>query len=165
MFWHKMLIYYNNMYVLMYFTFEKRFMWFFSNRDHPCSFNVKNIIKKIPFADQLTWSHTIFKCYLVTFKIIPPPAGYSELLHKFSRYWTIFLEGVGSCSFWRLYMCTAAVSYNLQLIFNLFNLIIFLLCDWLIDCSFIDWFFFRKKYIMQIGGKTSTDHLKSGMQR
>jgi hypothetical protein len=62
MFWHKMLIYYNNMYVLMYFTFEKRFMWFFSNRDHPCSFNVKNIIKKIPFADQLTWSHTIFMC-------------------------------------------------------------------------------------------------------
>ena len=25
-FWHKMLIYYNSMYVLMYFTFEKRFM-------------------------------------------------------------------------------------------------------------------------------------------
>ena len=107
-FWHKMLIYYNNMYVLMYFTFEKRFMWFFSNRDHPCSFNVKNIIKKMPFADQLTWSHTIFRCYLVTFKIIPPPVGYSELFQKISRYWTIFWRGIGG----RVrvhFICTAAV--------------------------------------------------------
>ena len=32
-----MLIYYNNMYVLMYFTLEKRFMWF-------CSADIVNII-------------------------------------------------------------------------------------------------------------------------
>jgi hypothetical protein len=70
--------------------------------------------------------YTIFRCYLVTFKIIPPSARYSELFQKFSRYWTICWRG-GEERVRVHFICTVAVGYNLQLFFNLFNLIIFLL--------------------------------------
>ena len=90
--------------------------------------------------------HTIFRCYLVTFKIIPPPAGYSKRLQNCSTCWICFFEGgrwwVSSCSFCRLSMCT--VSYNLQLIFSLFNLIIvYCVIDWLFFYWFI--YFWQKK--------------------
>ena len=98
----------------------------------------------MPFADQLTWSHTIFRCYLVTFKIIPhqqdivnPFKYFQDIELFFWRGWVRVHFGDYQCV--QLQLVTTCSLFSIYLIWSFFIV-------WLIDWLFFHWliFFLRK---------------------